>query len=396
MMAELYTTDQLASLLTAFCTENGVRSVSNVTFGIESTSESNEAASIFIIKAEVLEARTSALTVCVANNTTTPLESPGNSEQENSADHSVWESYSANVLSTDPQLNSLTAAAGLYWESELLDSIAGTAQQDHHGNYVAMHGSAGQVAQIFTASPGTTLAQGGSDGGIISTHSPAATVSGRRHRPALRKRPKYHPIDSTNAVTPPDQTSHQDSADTLLPHRDKSPPSHLETRLESARNMFLRDDCVNYIKAEILYWSNGALWQEANQSEYFMENGSELYRNLQIAYSMVCYFNTRMENDALRHRIALVELYNEYNTAYESWQNASEPRGVGRGHATCIIDQILQNTHGDWHTFGVQDRKALRARFHERKRYGKRWSLLVDEFGKGILFLCSRPLERLM
>ncbi|QLI71520.1 Aurovertin biosynthesis cluster transcription factor aurF [Metarhizium brunneum] len=43
-------------------------------------------------------------------------------------------------------------------------------------------------------------------------------------------------------------------------------------------------------------------------------------------------------------------------------------------------------------------RKTLRARFHNSKRYGKRWMhvLLTEKLGRGILLLCSPKLAKMV
>jgi hypothetical protein len=69
---------------------------------------------------------------------------------------------------------------------------------------------------------------------------------------------------------------------------------------------------------------------------------------------------------------------------------------IGRGDATSMIDNILQNIHPDWGNIKAQKKSTLRAKFHDEKRYGKRWSILVAGVGPSILFLCSQQLAKVV
>ena len=99
--------------------------------------------------------------------------------------------------------------------------------------------------------------------------------------------------------------------------------------------------------------------------------------------------------DAVRSRRAFIRLPLEYLPAYETWkrQQGGEKRrrrGItGRGDATCIIDNILQRLYQKWASLDDAKRSAIRPKFHDRKRYGKRWVILADGLGKAILLLCS-------
>lgn len=61
-----------------------------------------------------------------------------------------------------------------------------------------------------------------------------------------------------------------------------------------------------------------------------------------------------------------------------------------------IIDRILRAAHGNWKSLDESQRKTLRARFHNSKRYGKRWMLLTEKLGRGILLLCSPKLAKIV
>lgn len=75
------------------------------------------------------------------------------------------------------------------------------------------------------------------------------------------------------------------------------------------------------------------------------------------------------------------------NTAASSPASST---GQGRGDATCIIDNILEQLYHDgWTSWSDNKRSAMRAKFHDRKRYGKRWVILAEGLGKAILLVCS-------
>jgi hypothetical protein len=121
---------------------------------------------------------------------------------------------------------------------------------------------------------------------------------------------------------------------------------------------------------------------------------------LERAYLAVCQLDTRMSDDVVRNRIALIQLHLEYTQTHEAMRrrNSSSSAGgktastVGRGDASHVIDRILENTHGEWEALDQRRRAELRAKFHDRKKYGKRWSQLADALGPGILLVCATRL----
>jgi hypothetical protein len=169
----------------------------------------------------------------------------------------------------------------------------------------------------------------------------------------------------------------------------KTSPKKTEMSVISAARSVLRTDYLEYLEAELPRWANGGLWDHEPGNDSQLVTADPDYHDLQIAYFDVCQLHTRMEDDVLRSRMALIRLHLEYLRTCESWQTRRGKGRIGRGDATCIIDHILQKTHYDWPTLSKTQCSTLRARFHERKRYGKRWAVLADELGKSILFLCS-------
>ncbi|KAK7943560.1 uncharacterized protein PG986_012673 [Apiospora aurea] len=91
--------------------------------------------------------------------------------------------------------------------------------------------------------------------------------------------------------------------------------------------------------------------------------------------------------------------------AHRLWNEPAEALGPPpEGHpkleraylAVCtssqVIDQILKNINGDWSTLDHRRQSDLRAKFHFRKKYGRRWAQLADTLGRGILLLASAKL----
>jgi hypothetical protein len=121
---------------------------------------------------------------------------------------------------------------------------------------------------------------------------------------------------------------------------------------------------------------------------------------LERAYLAVCQLDTRMSDDVVRNRIALIQLHLEYTQTHEAMRRRHSDSSagtktastVGRGDASHVIDRILQNTHGEWEALDQRRRAELRAKFHDRKKYGKRWSQLADSLGAGILLVCATRL----
>ncbi|KAL4734285.1 hypothetical protein BDV11DRAFT_209516 [Aspergillus similis] len=98
--------------------------------------------------------------------------------------------------------------------------------------------------------------------------------------------------------------------------------------------------------------------------------------------------------------MALVRLHLEYTKTHQIWKKDSRQATVastiGRGDATRIIDTILECIHEGWRNLSNKRQSDLRAKFHERKKYGKRWLSLVDRLGPGILLLCSTKMANLV
>ena len=186
-------------------------------------------------------------------------------------------------------------------------------------------------------------------------------------------------------------TQQQTISDIFRPPENQTAPKKTEVSVISAARSILRTDYLEYLEAELPRWAKGGLWvHEPGSSDGQLFIADPDYYDLQIAYSDVCQLHTWIEDDVIRSRMALIRLHLEYLRTCESWRTRrGKGRRIGRGDSTCIIDHILRKTHHDWPMLSKAQCSRLRARFHERKRYGKRWAVLADGLGKSILFLCS-------
>ncbi|KAG8531164.1 uncharacterized protein KY384_004522 [Bacidia gigantensis] len=167
----------------------------------------------------------------------------------------------------------------------------------------------------------------------------------------------------------------------------------------------LCEDLYNLLESELPRWTREGLWYEASQdlADPLSTPTTDAtlatpltYSKLERAYLAVCQLNSRMGDDVIRNRMALIQLHLEYTEIQQGRRHTSVRNRVestvGRGHASHAIDRILENIHEGWSTLSQRRRAELRAKFHDRKKYGKRWSQLADAFGPAILLICSAKL----
>lgn len=223
-------------------------------------------------------------------------------------------------------------------------------------------------------------------------HSHQASINNKKTSPKPNRRASRASSAGTgDSSLPAKQPTFPDS---MRPSENQTSAKKTEMSVTSAARSILRTDYLKYLEAELPRWAQGALRDQHEPGGRDTSQPSTAdchhYHDLQIAYADVCRLHTRMEDDAIRSRMALIRLHREYLRTCESWQTRQgRGRRIGRGDATCIIDHILRRTHGDWAALSKAQCGTLRARFHERKRYGKRWAVLADGLGTGVLLLCS-------
>ncbi|POS74646.1 hypothetical protein DHEL01_v206953 [Diaporthe helianthi] len=184
-----------------------------------------------------------------------------------------------------------------------------------------------------------------------------------------------------------------------------------QRKIKTLSQNALCEDYYSLLKSELPRWACEGLWLETQvkplgllsaspSTKVPVTTASSSYPKLEKAYLAVCQLDTRMGDDVVRNRIALIQLHLEYTQTHEAMRrrNSSSSAGgktastVGRGDASQVIDRILESTHGEWDALDQRRRAELRAKFHDRKKYRKHWSQLADALGPGILLVCATRL----
>lgn len=188
---------------------------------------------------------------------------------------------------------------------------------------------------------------------------------------------------------PPPQSSSEEKGQNDL---------HKTGSLNTEFTNYIRKDFVCFIQENLPYWKVNGLWDRSSLSN--PNWGSSGYESLGNIYSCMCELDLRIGQDQIRKRAALVLLDCKYKEALAEWQSRKKPQsskgsiGVGRGDASAMIDNILGRMHPDWNSYDARQRSKLRDKFHNEKRHGKRWAVLVTALGPSVLFLCSSALAR--
>lgn len=150
---------------------------------------------------------------------------------------------------------------------------------------------------------------------------------------------------------------------------------------------FIRPDLVSFLQEALPRWKKEGFWGPEQMSE--PAAGGPGRTMLIEAYTCICKLENRMRDDQIRNRVAVVMLHMAYEQACFEWRRpGSQPRhSKGRGDASRVIDEILEARHDDWHQ--AERKRQLRSRFHDKKRFGKRWLSLARVLGMGIFLVCS-------
>lgn len=204
-----------------------------------------------------------------------------------------------------------------------------------------------------------------------------------------------------NSIISPNPSSWRNAKELNIANRVTSSRSRVGTpsgQQVLLRN-YIREDYVSFIEMNLPYWKEHGLWFESALSDPHQRKSG--YESLETIYSCMCELDKRMDHDPIRKHAALVILDSRYKGALEDWKSHKPKRskqsiGVGRGNASAMIDNILSNMHPDWDMFEPKKRSELRAKFHDERRYGNRWSILVASAGPSILFLCSPQLAKMV
>ena len=232
----------------------------------------------------------------------------------------------------------------------------------------------------------------------------AQTPSGAASEPNNFTERDYHRSDSKIRDSPTssshihlqvqEQSLNQRSRLSHTPWIEENPSAKRNSVVKAASQNILRADYLEFLETALPRWKSDAFWTDLQSLEPTTRTSA--FPELTLAYSSVCQLETRLVDDAIRNRIALIRLHLEYTKAYERQSQIGQVKTIGRGGASVIIDTILETIHNEWRTLDCKMKSDLRVRFHDRKRYGKRWLLLSDTLGPGILFVCSSKLANMV
>lgn len=172
-------------------------------------------------------------------------------------------------------------------------------------------------------------------------------------------------------------------------------PSTVKPKMDFGAKICIRSDFIQFLEMNLPRWGQYGLW---GRDKVRLTTSAQAHLKLQHAYSYVCSLDSRMKEDAIRSRMAIVLLYLEFERICQGTKSrqARIKTAVGRGYISCMIDNILESTHPEWRTSNNRAKANMRAHFHNQKRYGKRWWILVNGLGHGILLLCSSRLAGLV
>ncbi|KAK2048029.1 hypothetical protein LZ31DRAFT_550723 [Colletotrichum somersetense] len=181
-----------------------------------------------------------------------------------------------------------------------------------------------------------------------------------------------------------------------------------ELMIKSLSQNMLCEDFYILLESELPRWTREGLWNEKTTTTTTAPEDSlpspppssasslTSYSKLERAYLAVCQLDSRMSTDLVRNRMALIQLHLEYTETHKQRRQASSGDRAtstrGRGEASHVIDHILKNIHEGWEALDQRRRTELRVRFHDRKKYGKRWAQIATALGPGILLICSTKL----
>ena len=214
--------------------------------------------------------------------------------------------------------------------------------------------------------------------------------------PSLTLSAQGSPVSSSHRVLQrQNEFPHLQSSSHHRPQIEKASSDSTALIANAASQHILREDYLQFLEGELPRWGRDTLWGDARYPE-LPTAATSAYRELELAYSSVCRLDIRMGDDAIRNRVALIRLHLEYTKAYEGRGQNGHARTIGRGGASVIIDAILESIHQEWNTFDSKRKSDLRLRFHDRKRYGKRWLLLANSLGPSILLLCSPKIANMV
>lgn len=141
----------------------------------------------------------------------------------------------------------------------------------------------------------------------VHSAPPASSMQCRRNTSTESPSPRTF---TAQRSTPSTQTSLATTVYTNSPLTGSNSPSVITAMVRLAARNFLRDDYIHFLEAELPRWKAEPLWHHTQVFNSAV--GVSAYRELELAYSSVCQLDTRMGDDAIRNRMALVRLHSEY------------------------------------------------------------------------------------
>ena len=96
-------------------------------------------------------------------------------------------------------------------------------------------------------------------------------------------------------------------------------------KIAIAARSCVRSNYVQFLKTNLRRWSVDGLWSQIWQT--IPAKGMHHYSALQKVYSCICLLEMRIEDDAIRSRMAKVLLYLEYENLYTRSQAQGRTRG---------------------------------------------------------------------
>jgi hypothetical protein len=163
-------------------------------------------------------------------------------------------------------------------------------------------------------------------------------------------------------------------------------------------NFFLRDDLESFTESFRLASGQNSIWDRPSLMN--PTEGGTLIERLFNGFRCAQILEQSSTVDPVRLRIARIVLYHYYEQLYVDAQSDSDllsRRSRGRSTSSVVTDKILEDMYGlRQEQFDSQTWTRRRASLQKHKKLGKRWCMVVDHLGFGILLTCHPSLATQM
>jgi hypothetical protein len=162
-------------------------------------------------------------------------------------------------------------------------------------------------------------------------------------------------------------------------------------RVIQAGDSFIRKDAVDYISS-YLEEQHGSIWHEPILASPPFDGtlNERLYKTFHYSDTI----EQRSAVDPVRLRMARVLLYWYFGQlCTEIRNNGSSRRSRGRDTASIALDTLFKEIYQSQE--GVHDAKVTkrrRASLQKHKQIGRRWTMLINCIGPGVLLICTPEL----